>query len=90
MKGSAITGPVGKEAAELWPVRRTSVPTLNSLLIFSSVLPATLVSSCKVSFFRGSWLELLSCMSHIASTNQWAQFDITHAFEILLDSGLLL
>lgn len=23
MKGSAITGPVGKEAAELWPVRRT-------------------------------------------------------------------
>lgn len=21
MKGSAITGPVGKEAAELWPVR---------------------------------------------------------------------
>ena len=22
MKGSAITGPVGKEAAELWPVRR--------------------------------------------------------------------
>ena len=25
MKGSAITGPVGKEAAELWPVR--SIPT---------------------------------------------------------------
>lgn len=23
MKGSAITGPVGKEAAELWPVRLT-------------------------------------------------------------------
>ena len=23
MKGSAITGPVGKEAAELWPVSRT-------------------------------------------------------------------
>jgi len=22
MKGSAITGPVGKEAAELWPVRQ--------------------------------------------------------------------
>ena len=22
MKGSAITGPVGKEAAELWPVSR--------------------------------------------------------------------
>jgi hypothetical protein len=29
MKGSAITGPVGKEAAELWPVsyRATSLPT---------------------------------------------------------------
>lgn len=24
MKGSAITGPVGKEAAELWPVRTIS------------------------------------------------------------------
>lgn len=24
MKGSAITGPVGKEAAELWPVSRPS------------------------------------------------------------------
>lgn len=35
MKGSAITGPVGKEAAELWPVRRTSVPTPKFLLTFS-------------------------------------------------------
>ena len=26
MKGSAITGPVGKEAAELWPVRRAETP----------------------------------------------------------------
>ena len=26
MKGSAITGPVGKEAAELWPVSRRSKP----------------------------------------------------------------
>jgi hypothetical protein len=26
MKGSAITGPVGKEAAELWPVRRDPLP----------------------------------------------------------------
>jgi hypothetical protein len=25
MKGSAITGPVGKEAAELWPVSHSSV-----------------------------------------------------------------
>ena len=36
MKGSAITGPVGKEAAELWPVCRTLVPIQkNSLLTFS-------------------------------------------------------
>lgn len=27
MKGSAITGPVGKEAAELWPVRDTPIWT---------------------------------------------------------------
>ena len=27
MKGSAITGPVGKEAAELWPVLLTILPT---------------------------------------------------------------
>ena len=26
MKGSAITGPVGKEAAELWPVSSTLYP----------------------------------------------------------------
>ena len=26
MKGSAITGPVGKEAAELWPVRQSIGP----------------------------------------------------------------
>lgn len=26
MKGSAITGPVGKEAAELWPVSQISKP----------------------------------------------------------------
>lgn len=25
MKGSAITGPVGKEAAELWPVSTTPI-----------------------------------------------------------------
>lgn len=46
MKGSAITGPVGKEAAELWPV---SDPPRNSLLFpvtdrLCSVLPATPVS----------------------------------------------
>ena len=49
MKGSAITGPVGKEAAELWPVRYTPfspIPVLFSNS-FSSVLPPTPVSSCK-------------------------------------------
>ena len=30
MKGSAITGPVGKEAAELWPVPNT-LSTMSSL-----------------------------------------------------------
>lgn len=28
MKGSAITGPVGKEAAELWPVRSNPIQIL--------------------------------------------------------------
>lgn len=50
MKGSAITGPVGKEAAELWPV--SSSPsfrlTFTVLTPLPSVLPATPVSSCKV------------------------------------------
>ena len=31
MKGSAITGPVGKEAAELWPVSYTIICALNAL-----------------------------------------------------------
>jgi hypothetical protein len=31
MKGSAITGPVGKEAAELWPVSATMVSCMSSL-----------------------------------------------------------
>lgn len=49
MKGSAITGPVGKEAAELWPVSLPPLTTLlNHTLTITSVLPATLVSSCKV------------------------------------------
>jgi len=45
MKGSAITGPVGKEAAELWPVstkrRMFSAHLANSM---HSVSPATRVS----------------------------------------------
>ena len=44
MKGSAITGPVGKEAAELWPVSDMVGPSLARNLManfLSSVLPAT-------------------------------------------------
>ncbi len=49
MKGSAITGPVGKEAAELWPVRTSVFPILERQMLtyLSSVLPATPVSLCK-------------------------------------------
>lgn len=46
MKGSAITGPVGKEAAELWPVScsRRYRQRLNCILTVSnSVSPPTLV-----------------------------------------------
>jgi hypothetical protein len=49
MKGSAITGPVGKEAAELWPV--SFCPLLFSFRIaltgVFSVSPPTPVLSCK-------------------------------------------
>jgi large subunit ribosomal protein L23e len=52
MKGSAITGPVAKEAAELWPVRIQESPRENkSVLTTSSVSPPTPVSSCEVSLF---------------------------------------
>lgn len=57
MKGSAITGPVGKEAAELWPVRSplrrwdslpfSSRPFSNKTNFLHSVLPPTPVSLCK-------------------------------------------
>lgn len=39
MKGSAITGPVGKEAAELWPVSllpRISVPHSKPASVFDA------------------------------------------------------
>jgi large subunit ribosomal protein L23e len=54
MKGSAITGPVGKEAAELWPVR--DIPSiwicgyLKTNTSSSSVSPPTPVLSCKFSY----------------------------------------
>lgn len=45
MKGSAITGPVGKEAAELWPVSGSKKLGASLWLTTSfSVLPATLAS----------------------------------------------
>jgi len=50
MKGSAITGPVAKEAAELWPVR-VHPPPKESTLTTSRVSPPTPVSSCEVSLF---------------------------------------
>ena len=46
MKGSAITGPVGKEAAELWPVSATTLSWKSSLCdtnTYHSVSPPTLV-----------------------------------------------
>ena len=51
MKGSAITGPVAKEAAELWPVRCAVFEDGKSLLTTPSVSPPTPVSSCEVSLF---------------------------------------
>ena len=51
MKGSAITGPVAKEAAELWPVRCAVSEGGVFWLTDLSVSPRTPVSSCKVSFF---------------------------------------
>lgn len=45
MKGSAITGPVGKEAAELWPVR----PTLSlSILGVNANSPQRIASNSGV------------------------------------------
>ena len=47
MKGSAITGPVGKEAADLWPVCCTCLDTCTRQLIFYSVLLAIRALSCR-------------------------------------------
>lgn len=61
MKGSAITGPVAKEAAELWPVRPPDPVRgrSNKVLTICSVSPPTPVSSCEVSlscFLQHSWV----------------------------------
>jgi hypothetical protein len=69
MKGSAITGPVGKEAAELWPVSSMYSSIFNSVNEYSVSHP-TLVSSCKGSFFIGVhwlWVALQLHESKIAS-----------------------
>jgi large subunit ribosomal protein L23e len=50
MKGSAITGPVAKEAAELWPVCADE-GSEGTMLTVRSVSPRTPVSSCEVSLF---------------------------------------
>ena len=47
MKGSAITGPVGKEAAELWPVSISPGVWGEIQTDESSVLLPTPVSLCK-------------------------------------------
>ena len=53
MKGSAITGPVAKEAAELWPVGAEDGIGRTALTV-PSVSPRTPVSSCEVSLFLRS------------------------------------
>jgi large subunit ribosomal protein L23e len=65
MKGSAITGPVGKEAAELWPVRDIFNPDMQATLetnTYSSVSPPTPVLSCKFSYQskEGSTRQMVS------------------------------
>jgi large subunit ribosomal protein L23e len=65
MKGSAITGPVGKEAAELWPVRdipHLDTPGTPKTNTYSSVSPPTPVLSCKFSYQskEGSTRQLFS------------------------------
>lgn len=58
MKGSAITGPVGKEAAELWPVS-TLIPLRQQytymFLAYRIQLRCRHVNGC---FFRGSGMEM--------------------------------
>jgi hypothetical protein len=60
MKGSAITGPVGKEAAELWPVREflssISKPSANNFPAYCQQLWCRHV---KGRFFRGSGMEMV-------------------------------
>lgn len=72
MKGSAITGPVGKEAAELWPVSFDNACVEQQLL--THVSENRLQLGCRdvkvVSCFWGLGWVLLHCMGSIASTNR--------------------
>lgn len=61
MKGSAITGPVGKEAAELWPVCSPCLPLVWCHADDDSVLPPTPVLSCKDSRQDGGlWVHMIA------------------------------
>jgi hypothetical protein len=59
MKGSAITGPVGKEAAELWPVSYSFFPVqkiiANSFPAYCQQLWCRHVMGC---FLWGSGMEM--------------------------------
>ncbi len=58
MKGSAITGPVGKEAAELWPVCYAPpfyTHQSNMFQAYCQQLGRCYVKGC---FFRGSGTEM--------------------------------
>ena len=62
MKGSAITGPVGKEAAELWPVsyrlpKYHSLPQIFGLMLIWSFAAYCLQLRCGHvnGFQRGNW-----------------------------------
>ncbi len=67
MKGSAITGPVGKEAAELWPVSFAS-PTRPGASVANEYPAYRVQLRCRHvnCLSLGSWLELFSCTSHLA------------------------
>jgi hypothetical protein len=63
MKGSAITGPVGKEAAELWPV---SCPHRDAKLG-----PLT---NCYTAYCQQLWCRYVKRLSY--GVHGWVQFTI--------------
>ncbi len=65
MKGSAITGPVGKEAAELWPVRSTISPSSNEETNLDTAYRKQLwCRHVKGLFFRGLGMEMGLLLLH--------------------------